>query len=50
MARPLLVEADRGEDALSARLRRIGRELRIACFYAGIGAARDLDRAVLRPR
>lgn len=49
LARPLLQAADAGEDALIERLERIGRELQISCFYAGVGRVCDLDRSVLTP-
>lgn len=50
LARPLLQAADRGEEALVERLERIGRELQVACFYAGVGRVDELDRTVLRRR
>jgi isopentenyl-diphosphate delta-isomerase len=50
LARPLLQAADAGEDALVDRLERIGRELQVSCFYAGVGRVDELDRGVLRAR
>ena len=48
LARPLLQAAKEGEQALVERLERIGREIQIACFYAGVGRVDDLDHSVLR--
>jgi isopentenyl-diphosphate delta-isomerase len=50
LARPLLQAASEGEEALIERLERIGRELQISCFYAGVARADDLDASVLRAR
>ncbi len=49
LARPLLLAAHRGRDALRERFERIRRELQISCFYAGRARAKDLDRSDLRP-
>ena len=48
-ARSLLIVATQGEAALDAKLERIARELRIACFYCGVGAASELGLDDLRP-
>ena len=38
------------EEALIERLEGLGRQLQIACFYAGVGRAAELDRSVIRRR
>jgi isopentenyl-diphosphate delta-isomerase len=50
LARPLLQAATAGEDVLIGRLETLGRQLQIACFYAGVGRAAELDRSVIRRR
>jgi len=49
-ARTLLQEAAEGEAALRRRLDEVARELRICCFYTGIGQARALSPSDLKLR
>jgi isopentenyl-diphosphate delta-isomerase len=49
-ARSLLAPAAAGEDAVTERLERIAEELRTACFYCGVAAARELGPSDLRQR
>ena len=50
LARPLLQVAMAGEEVLIERLEGLGRQLQIACFYAGVGRVVELDRSVIRRR